>query len=339
MGLFSISNVRFRGVAATVPHKKALNQELTFLTSREKEQLIKQVGIKERRIAPKGMTASDLCYKAAENLLADLGWSPSQVDFLIFVSQTPDFTVPGSSMTLQDRLSLSKSCMALDINQGCAGYVYGLATLSSLISSSGGGRGLLLVGDTITHLIDENDKTLLPIFSDAGSCTALEFESNAEDVHFNLMTDGSRYDAIIVKNKGGDVSGCGNDQLEMKGHEIFKFGLEDISPNVKTLIKYSDKSIDEFDYFIMHQANQLLNEAIRKKVGIERGKVPSSLRHFGNTSSATIPITMVTEIQNEIRSQHLQHLFCGFGVGLSWGTASISTNKIVCPDLIEMQPT
>jgi 3-oxoacyl-[acyl-carrier-protein] synthase-3 len=336
MALFSTSNVSIRGVAASVPLQREYNEEVNWLSPHEKELLIKQVGIRERRVAPAGMHASDLCYEAAKRLLRELGWEPSDVQFLIFVTQTPDFVIPGTSMTLQDRLSLPKSCMALDINQGCAGYVYGLAIMASLLAASNGRRGLLLVGDTITHLIDKADKTLRPIFSDAGSCTALEFNKKADDLHFNLMTDGSRYDAIIVKNRESTPKLEAGGKLEMKGHEIFKFGLEDIAPNVRALIAYAQRSIDEFDYLIMHQANRLLNEAIRKKIGIESSKVPYSLADYGNTSCATIPLTMVTQLRKEVRNRKLNHLLCGFGVGLSWGTASLTSENIVCPDLIEL---
>ena len=169
MSIFSVSNIKISGLSACVPKKRALNRELSFLTENERSLLVKRVGIEERRVAPSDMTAADLCFTAATKLLEDLNWKPEEIGFLIFVSQTPDYIIPGSAPILQDRLGLSKNCAAFDINQGCAGYVYGMATLATLMSTSPGAKGLLLVGDTITHFIDENDQSLIPIFSDAGS--------------------------------------------------------------------------------------------------------------------------------------------------------------------------
>ena len=336
MALFTVSDVGVRGISACVPKHRVFNEDMDLLSDQEKEMLIKQVGIQQRRVASNEIRASDLCYEAAYKLMDELGWAPSEVGFLIFVTQTPDYKLPGTSMTLQHRLALPQSCMAMDINQGCAGYIYGLATLGSLLASSKCGKGLLLVGDTITQHIDKTDKTLLPIFSDAGSCTALEFDIEADDLHFNLMTDGSRFDAIIVRNQEAAPTADNCGKLEMKGHEIFKFGLEEIAPNVQALIEYAKRPLEEFDHLIMHQANKLLNEAIRKKIGMGSHKVPYSLAEYGNTSCATVPLTMVTQLGKEISYRRLSHLLCGFGVGLSWGTASLTTDQIICPKLIEI---
>jgi 3-oxoacyl-[acyl-carrier-protein] synthase-3 len=273
------------------------------------------------------MSASDMCFASADKLLDELKWDRSEIEILIFVSQTPDQPIPGSSMLMQERLGLPKSCMAMDLNQGCAGYVYGLSTMMSLMSASKLKKGLLLVGDTITHLLDESDQSTVPIFSDAGTATALEFDTMAEDAVFNLQTDGKGFQAI--QQKRGEA-------MTMNGHEVFHFGLKEVVPNIKSTLENSEIEIDEIDHFIFHQANLLLNESIRKKLKVPSEKVPYTLNEFGNTSCATIPITIVNSLGKELASSQKTCLLSGFGVGLSWGSGIVNFSNCMCPDLIEI---
>jgi len=327
MAVFSISNTKIVGVSAAIPKNEVSNVDLNGLSEQEIQLLIKTTGIEKRRIADKETRASDLCLSAAEKLLEKLNWQKEEVEILIFVTQTPDYQIPGTSMILQQKLGLPNTCMALDINQGCAGYVYGLATMTSMMSASKLKKGLLLVGDTITQLLQEEDNSTVPIFSDAGSATAVEFDSNAEDMHFNLQTDGSKYDAII-KKKGGP--------MKMQGHDIFTFGLKEVSPNLKALMEHSQRKKEEIDHFVFHQANKLLNESIRKKMGIPSEKVPMTLQKYGNTSCATIPLTIVSELQQEVQQKNVSLVLSGFGVGLSWGSVYVKISDIQCPKLIEI---
>lgn len=327
MALFSVSNIKITGISASIPERTVSNSDLTNLSEEEMELLIKTTGIKERRIAESEMSASDLCLIAAEKLLKSLNWKKEEIDVLIFVTQTPDFKIPGTSMLLQHKLGLSTACMTLDINQGCAGYVYGLSTISNIMSSTGLKKGLLLVGDTISRLLEDADNSTVPIFSDAGSATAIEYDTKAEKMHFNLQTDGAKFDAIIAPNNGF---------MKMKGHEIFTFGLREVKPNLVALLQHCAKDESTIDYFVFHQANLLLNESIRKKLGIPIEKVPMTLGKFGNTSCATIPLTIVSEMKSDIEAKELNIVLSGFGVGLSWGSAVINISDIHCPDLIEV---
>ena len=187
MACFSIQNVRLAGISASLPAQEQDNAELELLTERERGQLLKAVGIRTRRIAPAGMCASDLCVAAAERLLQSLNWKAEAVEALVYVTQTPDHSIPGTATQIHERLGLPKSALALDINQGCAGYVYGLSTLAALLATGGFQKALLLVGDTITHVLSPQDKSTVPIFSDAGSATALEFAPGAAPMHFNQI--------------------------------------------------------------------------------------------------------------------------------------------------------
>jgi 3-oxoacyl-[acyl-carrier-protein] synthase-3 len=327
MALLNISGVRISGIAASVPKNSFSNYSLENFSDEELSLLIKTTGIHSRRISPKDLKASDLCFSAAEELIDRLKWNKEDIDVLIYVSQTPDYQVPGTSMQLQYKLGLQNTCLALDINLGCSGYVYGLSTIASMMSASTIKKGLLLVGDTITKLLAPNDKSTVPIFSDAGSATALEYDNLALNMVFNLQSNGKGYDNIIKER---------NDFLKMKGAEVFNFGLKEVVPNFKTLESHFNIDLKTINFYVFHQANLLLNEAIRRKLGLEKEKVLYSLKEYGNTSCATIPLTIVSCLQSRMESEDLKLGLSGFGVGMSWGSAVIQFSNVVCPPLIEV---
>ncbi len=336
MAIFSVNNIRIAGITAAVPSAKASNRSCPLISAEEAELLIRTTGIEERRIAGKDLCASDLCFEAAKALLEELRWDPHEVDALVFVTQTPDHQLPGNSMLLQDRLGLSHECMALDIHQGCAGYVYGLATLSGMMSASGLKKALLLVGDTITKLLDPSDKGTIPIFSDAGSATALEWSDAAELMHFHLQTNGAKSNAICMQGSGSRKDEPGDPFMRMRGHDIFTFGLKEVAPNIESLLQYCRMEKNEIDYFVFHQANLLLNESIRKKLDIAPEKVPYTLQNYGNTSCATIPLTLVDQVCEQAAEDAKRVVLSGFGVGLSWGSAVVSLQDLRSRKLIEI---
>lgn len=335
MALFSISNIRISGVTAAVPSQREQNDELEGFEKEECELLINTTGIRSRRVAPQGLCASDLCYQAAQALLAGLSWNPSEIDLLVMVTQTPDYQLPGNSILLQERLGLRSECMTLDLHQGCAGYVYGLSQVSALMNSAGMKKALLLVGDTITHLLDPKDKGTIPIFSDAGTATALEFHKEASPIYFHLQSTGVQADAIRMEGSGTRRT-MGDAFMRMRGHDIFTFGLKEVAPNVESLLDYAGVSKEHIDYFIFHQANRLLNESIRKKLKLAPEKVPYSLQDYGNTSCATIPLTWVHALRDELQENRRNIVLSGFGVGLSWGSVLLSAEKVWSQPIIEV---
>ncbi len=350
MAVFTVPDIKLSGVAACVPKNTEDNKNFALLSESERELFIKTVGIRYRRVAEEGVTASDLCFAAAEKLLTDLNWNRDEVKILVFITQTPDYLIPNTSSILQEKLNLSKNCLAFDVNLGCSGYVYGLSIVSGLLQNMVGGKALLLVGDVSTKIISMQDKSTAPLFSDAGTTTALEFSLNHQ-IHFNLQTDGKEFDDIIVPDGGfrNQVSGKSfevkeyeggilrNDlAMKLDGLKIFNFALREVAPNINTLL--NEKKIDKssIDYFVFHQANLLMLESVRKKLQVDAGKVPYSLYDYGNTSSASVPLTMLVKLREKLASQKLNLLLSGFGVGLSWGSAYIETEKIICPELIEL---
>lgn len=350
MAVFTISNIKMSGLAGAVPRNTEDNAESTLLTENERNLFIKTVGIRYRRVALPGLTASDLCEAAANKLLADLNWSRNDIKVLVFITQTPDYIIPNTSSLLQHKLGLPKSCLAFDVNLGCSGYAYGLSVIGSLLQNMPGGKALLLVGDISTQTISMQDKSTAPLFSDAGTATALEFSAGAA-MHFNLQTDGEGYEDIMIPDGGfrNPVSpksfeiveyekGILRSGLDMKldGIKIFNFALREIAPNVNTLLQHLNIDKQQVDYFVFHQANLLMLESVRKKLQAPPEKVPYSLYDYGNTSSATVPVTMLARLRDPLQKQKLRLLLSGFGVGLSWGSVYLETENIVCPELIEV---
>lgn len=328
MAFLQISDVQISGLSVTVPKNVESNSELTGFSPEEAEHLKKVTGIHSRRIATENQTASSLCLEAARALLIKQQWIAADIEILVFVSQTPDHTIPGSATLLQHQLGLSASCISLDINQGCSGYVYGLSVISAMMSSGKLKKGLLLVGDTISKTLASNDKSTVPIFSDAGSATTLEYSENADPLFFNLQSNGEKFKAIFKPS---------NQPLQMSGHEVYYFGLKEVPKNVNELLENAAVEKKDIDYFVFHQANLLLNEGIRRKLNLEKEKVPYSLREYGNSSCATIPLTLAHSLANQLRNKKHKYLLSGFGVGLSWGSAIINISDIVCLDIIEVE--
>jgi 3-oxoacyl-[acyl-carrier-protein] synthase III len=354
MAFLSVSNVRLQGISACVPKRVQENISLhVFHSDKDAGEFIASTGVERRRIADTKTTTSDLCYCAAEKLASDLGWQRETIDCLIFVTQSPDYLLPATSCILQDRLGLSEECYALDISLGCSGWVYGMSVIANLLSGSNFKRGLLLCGDTPSKAISEKDKSAWPLFGDAGTATALEYTVEVNKMDFHLATDGSGYDAILIpdggyrnittkesleycENSGGEFISRNRLQVILNGMDVFSFGITKAPQSVNKLLEHIGLERETVDYYLFHQANKFMNENIRKKLKLTVEQVPYSLRDFGNTSSATIPLTMVTELREKLQTESLKMMGCGFGVGLSWGSIYFETDKIICPQLIEV---
>jgi 3-oxoacyl-[acyl-carrier-protein] synthase III len=350
MAFLNIPNVRLAGVSACVPKAILENSQYPGFTAEEAEKFIVSTGVKRRRVADSRTTTSDLCYKAAEQLISDMGWNRDEIDCLIFVTQTPDYILPATSCLLQNRLKLREEIFALDISLGCSGWVYGLQVISSLLSHGQLKKALLLVGDTTLKPCSVEDKSTYPLFGDAGTATALEFDNKSVGFKFHTATDGSGFEAIIISEGGyrNEVKATSFEMVEIEpgikrnrlhtvldGMNVFSFGISKAPESIKLLSEKYGIDLEQVDHFLFHQANLFMNEKIRKKLKIPIEKVPYSLQNFGNTSSATIPLTLVTEIKNELRNGTKNILACGFGVGLSWGSVQLFTHSPVISDLVE----
>lgn len=351
MACFEVANVEISGIAACVPSAIEDNLALEMFQGDEAAKFVASTGVRFRRIAAPDTTASDLCYHAALKLIDDLLWKKDEIDCLLFVSQTADYITPATSCVLQHRLGLSTECHAYDISSGCSGWVYGLSSIASLMQNGGFRKALMLVGDTSLKICSKTDRSTWPLFGDAGTATALEYKPGAKSLKFHTATDGSGMDAIMIPDGGFrnpfsmkslqseiNEEGIERNRLQtiLNGMDVFSFGITNVPVSIHRLANFFRFELSEIDIFAFHQANRFMLEKIRKKLLLESEKVPYSLEKFGNTSSATIPLTLVTERAEALRTTRQKIVATGFGVGLSWGSVCFETDRIVCSTLVEL---
>lgn len=343
MAAVTLDNVRIRGVASCVPKMVVGNLDCPADKRSERERLIRNIGIQQRRICWPWQCFSDLALEAAERLLESLEWRREDVDALIVVTQSPDYLIPATAIILQDRLKLKNGTIAYDINLGCSGYPFGLYTVGSMLAGGGIRKALLLVGDKCATLHD-------PLFSDCGTATALEFDPGAPRMWFDFNSDGSGYRAIILpvgghrapteihhlipaRTEDGEMRRASD--LILDGAAVLNFSTQRVPPAIRVLCEFSGQSLDSVDYVLLHQANRMINETIRKKLALPPDRVPSTLHDFGNTSSASIPVTMTARIRESLVSGRKRLLMSGFGIGLSWGSCIVDVDDLVMPPMIE----
>jgi 3-oxoacyl-[acyl-carrier-protein] synthase-3 len=344
MAQVTLNNVRYAGMATCVPKRVLSNLDDCPPQLRSgRERMVRNIGINERRICAEWQCFSDLAFDATERLLSELDWKREEIDALIVVTQSPDYLIPATAIILQDRLKLSQSTIAFDVNLGCSGYAFGLHLLGCMIAAGGVKKGLVLIGDRSASVIE-------PLFSDAGCATALEYDPEAPPMHFDLNSDGSGYRAIMLPAGGHrepfgiqhaipvqDADGLWRSpaRLILDGPAVLSFSTQQVPPAVRKLLEYAQCPIESIDYFLFHQANRMINETIRKKLALEPERVPSSLHDFGNTSGASIPLTMTVRIRDCLQEQSKKLLMCGFGIGLSWGSCIVDVEQAVFPALID----
>lgn len=341
----TLNHVRFSGMATCVPRNSVSNLlDCKPQLRDERERLVRNIGIEFRRVAPSWQCFSDLAFDAAQTLLDALNWQRSEIDALIVVTQSPDYRAPATAIILQDRLGLPHSTLAFDVNLGCSAYPYALHLLGSMIASGSVKKGLVLVGDCTST---PND----PLFSDAGTATAMEFDAHAAPMYFDLNSDGSGYQAIILPVGGHreptaiehllphrqDPQALWRRPLDLilDGPAVLTFSTQRIPPAVEKLLEHAHVSKSQVDYFIFHQANRMINDTLRKKLELPVEKVPSSLRDFGNTSGASLPLTMTVRLHEQLEGGPHRLLLCGFGIGLSWATCLVDIDGACFPALIE----
>lgn len=353
MAFFSLKNVSIRGISACVPSNVDENSDISFYTAEEAEQIIQRTGIERKHVVRTGMTNLDLCEKAFETLIDKIGWETSSIDAVVYVTQTEDYITPPNVFLIHDRLGLSENCFALDVNHGCPGWVVGLSSIASMISLGNVKRAILFEGDNNSTINYKLDRECRPLFGDCGTCTALEFDTNAAPMEFYIGTN-SKDGSALLRKKGGcrnpysldeyrdeldKLSGkipVSTDGSMMDGASVFSFGISTVPKAIKRFCSEFDIDLSSIDKVVLHQANKFMNDKIVKKIGVAADRVPSSLKNYGNTTGASIPLTIVSECNREYSSKKINTVCCGFGTGLSWGVCHLVTEKIACPDIVEL---
>jgi 3-oxoacyl-[acyl-carrier-protein] synthase III len=341
-----VNGARLVGLVSCVPTREIENEFfLERFDQASINDVVKMVGVNKRRWVDSETTTKDLCMAAGIRLLADLAWDPKTVDAIIFISQTPDFRLPATACALQSDMGLSTACIAFDVNLGCSGYPYGLWLGMTMIQSGAARRVLLAVGDTVSKIVDPNDRATALLFGDAGTVTALEASSADDQAHFIMGTDGRGAENLIVPSGGFKDYSLANDPrlankdpscLYMDGGEIFNFTLRSVPLLVSELLEFAEKSIDSYDAFLFHQANLFMIKHLTKKAKLPSDRVPINIGNFGNTSCASIPLLMTTSLKSQLVESSIQLAMFGFGVGYSWSAASLSVGPLQVVEMIEL---
>lgn len=344
----AFDNVKLVGLTGAVPRNVVTSRSFGDVFGKDTvERFINLTGVEQLHKAERKQTAGDLGYVAARRLIEKSNVNPSDIGALIFITESPDYIWPSTSYVIHHRLKLSSNCIVFDVNLGCSGFVYGIHICASLLQSMTSRYAMLITGQAdkfqdFTKREKPDDSNAM-MFGDGATALLLERDdSGACSLRTELFGDGSGYRLMI---RGGMCRSIDenkqperwNDGLDrsiedpyMDGMGVFAFSTRQAPKAISDFLNKYALKLEDFDKVFFHQANKMIVERIAKKLGISLEKVPMTLKEYGNTSSATIPITMIDCYKNDRSDDLKQILMCGFGVGTSWGVVSayISTNNI-----------
>lgn len=349
------SHAVIKGISYVIPSNihKTLDDKIEYFGNDKKKlnRACKIIGYGDTYISPNGLTAVDMCEYAANDLIKNINIDISTIDAIIFVSQSPDYKAPCSAQVLHGRLGLSQSCIAIDINQGCTGYVYGLHTSFAYIESKVCQRVLLLAGDNISEdYISSGNKTINLLFSSSGSATLIEYSEECHHSYFTIDTIGKYYDTLIVP-AGGERIPLKNGLYEqiiydkdgnphrltdafIDGLSTFDFTITSVPKHIKECIMYSN--INNIDFFAIHQGNKQIVKSIASKADIDIDKIfLDTFTRYGNTSSTSCLSNLLDKYEPEyLNNNSLNICFVSFGIGLSIASAIIRLNNIYSSGII-----
>ena len=341
MSLFNVQGVKISGMASAVPSQCFTAESYIDRFGTETvEKFIKSTKIKSTHQTKINQTASDLGYVAADYLLKELKIDRNKIGILLFVTLSPDYRKPATSCVLQMRLGLSMDCACMDAGHGCAGFVYGNQLMLSMMSASDAEYGLLILGETTSKLIGEDDHSVM-MFGDAGAAVLYE-KDESSNITTLLKSDGKRFKALSVPAGGfremqasyekylcNDNIVRNKYNLHMDGMEVFIFSTNDVPIAIKEYLEKTQKNIQDYDCVAFHQANYQILNLLARKFKIDKNKMPICLDKYGNTSSVSIPLVLC-DYYGE-KNIGWQNVFAsGFGVGFAWGVTSfnLDSNKV-----------
>ncbi len=347
----SVRGVSVLGVSACVPEREIDNREFgRSLYGKDVESVVVTTGVEKRRIATEGTTTSlDLCVAAARALFEREELAPSSLGGIVFVTESPDYLMPNDATQAQRILGLPESCFAYDVTLACSGYPYGL-WLSAMCARSTGKQVLLLDGETNSHFASPYDKATALLFGDAGTATILAPDDSAAPWFFEFKTDGTGRDALLIPEGGyrnritpessvyrkyPDGGTRRPIDMRMNGMDVFSFVVRNVPGTIESLMEEQESTPESFDFLVLHQANKFMIRQIAKKLRFPEEKVPISIDRFGNSSSATIPLTICANLRDHISEGPKRMILSGFGAGLSIASASLSIGPCVCPGVVD----
>ncbi|MGM9558839.1 3-oxoacyl-ACP synthase III family protein [Anaerovibrio slackiae] len=310
------SNITIKGIKVVVPSKRIENNDYEkYIGKRRCKKQVRLTGVISRFVSNNSQNSVDLAYVAGKKLLEDIGWKPTEIDVMVFLTQNPMFVLPSSAFFLQKKLGLSNNCMVFDVNLGCTGAVEGIQIVASLLQNSiGSGKGLVLVADAVyeedVSNSSEDDIANGMLFGSAGSAVGIERNDESGIIsYFSNYSDGNRYHAIMRPYEG---------DLVMDGVAVFEFGVNDVSSGLIKFRKENDIKEDDIDVYSFHQAQKLMLDSIANTCGISAEKNLFSLERYGNTNGSSVLLNLCANRERVDSHDNCRILLCGFGVGLSW---------------------
>ena len=352
MAYLNYKGVGITALSAAVPKRVINNYEYTeFFPAIEVKEVVDKIGVFERRFTDADTCSSDLCFAAAEKLIADNNIDRTEIDLLVFISQTPDYRMPATSIILQHRLGLPNSTIAFDINLGCSAFIYGMSVVYAMMERSGLRKALILDGETRSKVYSPKDRRTAFIFGDAGVAALVERDDKFGESTFSLNSDGSRENLIKIdaggyrnpssvetlKEKVVDEYGNirSDEQAYMNGGDVFTFVNREVPRDIKNTLEYTQRDKDSFDFLVFHQANNFINTHVAKKLKLDMDKIPSTIEKFGNTSSVSVPLTIVSELKDKMAGEK-SLLLSAFGVGMTWATAVVPFVDLQISEIVEV---
>ncbi|OCK52674.1 3-oxoacyl-ACP synthase [Chryseobacterium sp. CBo1] len=312
-------------ISTYVPSVKITNQDIAQrFPEWDSDKIFEKIGIKERYIAKPDEFVSDMAVKVIQNLAEEHKVNLSEIDYFILCTQSPDYQLPTTACIVQNKVGLNKQCGAIDINQGCSGYIYGLSLASSLVASGNFKNVLLVTADMYSKAIHPDDKGNTSLFGDAATATLISTEGKYEIGKFTLGSDGSGADNLIIKNGATkNQKDLATENLEnylfMNGSAIFDFTAKNVPDLVNDNLKLNNLLKEEVDLYVFHQANTFMLNFLRKRIGIASEKFLLNMENYGNTVSSSIPLAFKASFDRNFDKV----MFVGFGVGYSWGAVTI----------------
>lgn len=346
---FTFLNKKISGILTVLPSKEIYFEDEmhNYNFSESKSLKLKQaMGFNKKRVAPVGVTSSDLCIYGLQYLIDNKFINKSEIDAIVFISQSPDYIMPPTSNVIQGAMGLKKDVFCLDINQGCAGFIIGLMQSFMLLDQPSIKKVILLNADVLSPKVSKSDRNSNPLIGDAASITILErsISENSEPIHFDIKMDGSGAFALNIPAGGArlpyseetgilheDESGNfrSKNHILMKGDEVFNFVQTEVPIMVENVLKDAGLNKEEIDYYFFHQPNKFMLNKLADKLGLPREKMPSNVvENFGNSSGASIPTTICYNLGEKSLNGKFKVCLSGFGVGLTWGAAILELENL-----------
>jgi 3-oxoacyl-[acyl-carrier-protein] synthase-3 len=322
------SHISVTGLGVCVPDRVVTNDDIAQLVDTSDEWIVERTGIRQRHVAGPDEALSDICLPAARQALAQAGVDGSELDLIVVATMTPDTVMPATGAILADALGAS-SAAAYDLSAGCTGFMYAVAQAYAMIAGGLASRALVIGGDTLTKVLDWEDRSTCILFGDGAGAVVLERVPAGGFLGFELGADGSGGPELIIPGGGSrlptSLESVTDRQhyLRMNGREVFKFATRILVSSAEELLARCGRSIDDVDVYVPHQANVRIIDHAVKRLGIPEDRVVINVDRFGNTSSGSIPLALADAAADGRLRKGKLVLMTGMGGGLTWGSGLI----------------